>query len=340
MWFEQLTGFSEQGAAQVRQMLSLNDGVLTSLANDKQFQVGQLVTPSLADLIAEATAIQQSASFNAKPIRVQEVIADVQSLHLDPQNAGAFFQVASQFNLLEMVSPTVTPDSGVTGYQFDHTQGPACAMACGAGLIYRNYFVPVDGELGQTAERQLNMLDQFEKRLLEHVSQHAIEPFSSLWQMKNGYALPSSKQLNAINQTLAQLSAAEITELVNAVKIGVQYDTEVTLNNIGHVVTQAYCSAMPVAYTEHPAALWQPLASIILQAAYEATLAAAVINTNKTGNNKVYLTLLGGGAFGNAISWIIDALQKALEAFSHSGLSIIIVSFGRSKPELSSLLTD
>jgi len=30
---------------------------------------------------------------------------------------------------------------GVTRYQHDHTQGPACAIACGAATIYRNYFV-------------------------------------------------------------------------------------------------------------------------------------------------------------------------------------------------------
>jgi hypothetical protein len=339
MWFEQLTGFTEQGAAQVRQMLSLKDGVLTSRANGKTFQVGHLVTPTLADLKAEAAAIMQSSTFITKAISVQEVIADVQSLHIEPQNAGAFFQVASQFNLLEMVCPTVTPDSGITGYQFDRTQGPACAMTCGAGLIYRNYFVPVDGEPGQTAERQLNMMDQFEQQLLTQVNQHVTEQFDSLWQMKNGYALPSSKQLNAINQTLAQLNETEITELINAVKIGVQYDTEVTLNNIGHSVTQAYCSAMPVAYTEHPAALWQPLASLILQAAYEATLAAAVINAAKTGNNQVYLTLLGGGAFGNAMDWIINAITKTFDIYKNSGLQVNIVSYRRSKPEVVKLST-
>ncbi|MCK5683507.1 hypothetical protein KAJ27_05280 [bacterium] len=50
------------------------------------------------------------------------------------------FQVASQFNLLEMVSPGVTPEEGVGRYEHDHTQGPACAIACGVGTIYRNYF--------------------------------------------------------------------------------------------------------------------------------------------------------------------------------------------------------
>ncbi|MBZ9610834.1 hypothetical protein [Rheinheimera maricola] len=339
MWFKHLTGFTEQGAAQVQQMLSLENGVLTSRANGKTFQVGHLVTPTLADLKAESAAVMQSSAFNAQPISVQEVIADVQSLHADPKNAGALFQVASQFNLLEMINPDVTPDMGVTGYENDRTQGPACAMACGGGLIYRNYFVPVNGEIGQTAERQLNMLDQFEQQLLPLVNEHAKQSFESLWQMKNGYALPSAAQLKAINLTLEQLSPAKIEELSGSIKIGVQYDTQVTLQNYSHLVSQAYCSAMPVAYSHQSSELWQPLASLILQAAYNATLAAAVINAQRTGNNQVYLTLLGGGAFGNTVEWIIQAIENANDFYKHSGLEIKIISFGRSKPILRSLLS-
>src|SRR5437667_12141333 len=74
------------------------------------------------------------------------------------EKAGALFQAASQFNLLEMVSPTVTPEHGVTRYQHDRTQGPACAIAAGAATIYRNYFAPVGGGYGQTAERQFDGL--------------------------------------------------------------------------------------------------------------------------------------------------------------------------------------
>lgn len=338
MWFKHLTGFTEQGAAQVRQMLGLENGVLTSRVNGKAFQVGHLVTPTLADLKAEAAAVMRSSAFNAKPISVQEVIADVQSLHADPKNAGALFQVASQFNLLEMIHPDVTPDMGVTGYENDRTQGPACAMACGAGLIYRNYFVPVNGEIGQAAERQLNMLDQFEQLLLPLVKKHAKQNFESLWQMKNGYALPSAEQLKAINLTLEQLSPAQIEELSGLIKIGVQYDTEVTLQNCSHLVSQAYCSAMPVAYSQHSSELWQPLASLILQAAYQATLAAAVINAQRTGNNQVYLTLLGGGAFGNSMDWIISAISTAINSYKDSGLCLSLVSYGRSKAVVKQLI--
>ena len=39
----------------------------------------------------------------------------------------------------------MTPEHGVTRYQHDRTQGPACAIAAGAATIYRNYFAPVGG---------------------------------------------------------------------------------------------------------------------------------------------------------------------------------------------------
>jgi len=62
-------------------------------------------------------------------------------LHCDIENTNALFQAASQFNLLEMIVPHISPEQGVDRYENDFTQGPACAIACGAGTIYRNYFV-------------------------------------------------------------------------------------------------------------------------------------------------------------------------------------------------------
>ena len=52
-------------------------------------------------------------------------------MHADSELGGALFQVASQFNLLEMAGPSVSPEDGVTRYGGDHTQGPACAIAAG-----------------------------------------------------------------------------------------------------------------------------------------------------------------------------------------------------------------
>jgi hypothetical protein len=91
-------------------------------------------------------------------LKVRNLTGNVRALHQVPEFAGGLFQVASQFNLLEMMPPGITPEHGVTLYQHDGTQGPACAMAAGAAIIYRNYFVPLDGGMGQTSQRQINAL--------------------------------------------------------------------------------------------------------------------------------------------------------------------------------------
>jgi hypothetical protein len=131
-------------------------------------------------------------------LKVSVVTGDVRQMHQSSENAGALFQVASQFNLLEMVSPTVTPEHGVTRYQHDRTQGPACAIAAGAATIYRNYFAPVGGSQGQTMERQLDGLAELGEALGGALNQ----PVKVLWSMQNGYALCTRAGLDATAEHL------------------------------------------------------------------------------------------------------------------------------------------
>lgn len=52
-----------------------------------------------------------------------------------------------------------------------------------------------------------------------------------------------------------------------------------------------------------------------LDGAFEATLLAAAIVAARRGHGSrvtVYLTLTGGGAFGNRSMWILDAVRRAL----------------------------
>ena len=60
-------------------------------------------------------------------------------------------------------------------------------------------------------------------------------------------------------------------------------------------------------------AVWSTFARLVLEAAYEATLLAALENRARAGSPCVYLTRLGGGAFGNDDRWINDAILRALE---------------------------
>ncbi len=322
-WFESLTGIPEITPSQVREQLTLSGTALHSRANGKTWTCGQLEIPSLAQLRHQAL----SPAPNPGRLSLREVIANVQHLHRDPQNTGALFQVASQFNLLEMTGPSVTPEQGIGIYENDHTQGPACAIAAGAGTIYRNYFAPVNGHTGQSAHHQIDCLVPLGQALGNTANR--------LWEMRNGYALPSRNGLAEIARRLQAASESERDALRQLLHIGIQWNTEVTLPGGGHTVSQAYCSALPVAYSGHPPAEWEPFARLVLEAAYEATLCTAIRN----GSPKLFLTLLGGGAFGNHPQWILDALERALTLYEFAApLQVAIVSHGAPKPFLQPLL--
>ena len=251
---------------------------------------------------------------------------DVRRLHQLPEYAGALFQVASQFNLLEMVSPEVTPEQGVARYQNDVTQGPACAIAAGAATIYRNYFVPVGDQIGQTSERQLDALADLGAALSDAVGL----PLESLWTMRNGYALCSRAGLDAIANHLVSRTPDQIDALRGMLRIGVHRQVEVTDGEPAHfpLVSQAFCSALPVAYSLVPAVHWQAFASLVLESAYEATLCAAVDNAQRGGSNVVLLTRLGGGAFGNDDEWIDAAMRRAIQHAAAWDLDVRLVSHG------------
>jgi hypothetical protein len=246
-------------------------------------------------------------------------------MHQSPKNAGALFQVASQFNLLEMVSPNITPEDGVTRYQHDHTQGPACAIAAGAATIYRNYFAPLGRSHGQTRKRQFDGLAH-----LGHALSGALkQPVKALWKMQNGYALCTRAGLDAIGVYLRGLEPKQLDTLRGMLCIGIHRDVEVTdaEGEPRPFVSQAFCSALPVAYTTVPRPYWEPFALLVLEAAYEATMCAAVVNTQRGASNVVLLTFLGGGAFGNDDWWIHAAMRRALKMMLGFDLDVKLVSY-------------
>jgi hypothetical protein len=73
--------------------------------------------------------------------------------------------------------------------------------------------------------------------------------------------------------------------------------------------SQVYGSALPVAYLPHASSLSAPFARPILEASYAATICTAILNSVHHGRNRLFLTLLGGGAFGHETDWILGAIQ-------------------------------
>lgn len=330
-WFQRITGFAEADPDSTRARLRMEGRMLVSLANGSRHDIGHFEMPTLGQL-------RQRSAGLASPGRrttVRCLSGDARALHADPAFAGALFQVASQFNLLEMPFPQVTPEQGVTGYQHDHTQGPACAMAVGAATIWRNHLVPMAGGLGQTATRQLDGLAGMGAALSARLGL----PVAALWQMRNGYALGTPQGLAAIGQLLGTLSEDERQALRDTLAIGLHVQADVTDQPPGarQRVSQAFCSAVPVSYSRLDPALWQPLARLVLEAAYEATLRAACEAAARGDSPIVLLTSLGGGAFGNDERWIDDAIDRALRLVAEAGLDVRLVSFGATRPGLASI---
>jgi hypothetical protein len=330
-WFEKLTGFRETAYEETRARLEVANGRLRSRINGASYGIGELELVSLQALRERAKAGRHLPG----RLKANVVIGDVRRMHRSPENANALFQVASQFNLLEMVSPDVTPEDGVTRYQTDHTQGPACAIAAGAATIYRNYFVPIDGSLGQTATRQLDGLADLGAAL----SGATKLPVGQLWTMRNGYALGIQTGLDAIARHLGTLATDHIDTLREKIRIGIHRDAEVTeaAGPERPLVSQAFCSALPVAYSRVPPSHWEPFGVLVLEAAYEATLWAAVLNAQRAASNVVFLTLLGGGAFGNPGSWIYAAMRRAFGLLATFDLDVRLVSYSAPSQEMAGI---
>lgn len=319
-WFERLTGFTESSYEATRQQLVIEGDRLRSRVNGAAYHIGALELVSLGELRVRASR----PSAEGDRLTVRNITGDVRKMHQAKEHAGALFQVASQFNLLEMSGPDVTPEDGLARYAYDRTQGPACAIAAGAATIYRNYFAPVDGIAGQTAARQLDGLADVGRWLSAALGRAA----STLWTMQNGYALCTRSGLEAISDLIATLDDARRDQLRASLRIGLHWDVEATEALPRRLISQAFCSALPVAYGVRPSELWAPFAKLVLEAAYEATLWAALHNAQRGASKTVLLTRLGGGAFGNADGWIDQAIARALELFRNHPLDVRIVSFG------------
>lgn len=326
MWFEKLTGFKEGKVEELRNNLSVSQGKLICSANGKEYQIGNLEIPKLETL-------RKRISFSdfKGQIEVSEKVGDVKAMHRLPDNANSVFQAASQFNLLEMTSPRITPEFGITDYAYDKTQGPACAIACGAGTVYRNYFVKLEnGQIGQSKFHQIDCLSEIGKELKNDGL--------SLWEMSNGYAMVNQNGLLHINKKLHSLRNEGWESLKGKLKVGIQWNTEVTITDDKQCVTQVYCSALQIGYSELEWIYWEKFARLILESTYESTFYSAVENFINTGNNKLFLTLVGGGVFGNQIEWILDAIEISAKKFRNVPLDVQIVSYGGSHPEIVKLV--
>lgn len=320
-WFRQLFGFEETSFKATRKRFKLEKDVLVAPGR-KRFLVGKFEHPNVAEIqkrlkVRSASSKKDVLKWKApKGLTFENVAGDVGELHRDPANAGAVFQVASQFNCLEMVSPSVRPEDGITIYEDDRTQGPVCAMSCPAASVYRNYLVK---GTGQADGKQLDLLCGVAKLVDNNKFGY--------WKMENGYCLPQSDGSLAPLAARLKKSAKLLAGVRDNLCVGVHWSTSV--EGAKHEVCQVFCSGLPLEYApETPMQDWLPFAEAVLDGAYEATLGVAAILAKKADKRiVVYLTMLGGGVFGNAPEWIAGALERSLKIYSHAPLDVRLVHY-------------
>jgi hypothetical protein len=328
-WFSDIFGFSERTdwAENVKMFQMVGDKLQCNTAPQfKSLHVGLFECLSVAELRGKEPVLPPGVDrLSFKHFAAPNGIGP---MHLEESNNGAVFQAASQFNCLEMTSQYVSPTAGVTIYENDRTQGPACALACPAALVYRNYLVKhmVDG---------VNYTGQHPKQIdnLKDVGVVVNNSTNNYWYMQNGYALPV--QINSLSNLASRLRTEPtlVKKAEDALRVGVHWNTSVWNTSVKapskNLVCQVYASALPCAYAGAPMNDWEPFARLVLRGSYNATLSvAAALTEGGTKRIKCYLTFLGGGVFGNKYEWIIDAIRDALDMYRFYPIDVVLVHYG------------
>ena len=104
------------------------------------------------------------------------------------------------------------------------------------------------------------------------------------------------------------------------------------------IINQIYCAAPALSYSPLiPLAAWEQLSKLILTAQYESCICCAMKNavrhTDKEGSRKLFLTMLGTGAYGNDPQWVWEVLGPLCTKYTTTDLEIYVVNHSEHFPE-------
>lgn len=304
-WFEKLFGFKEiPETVQSKFTISTDengDSFLISQVNNKKYSIGTFKCRDLKSF--DSTPMRDGGKFNIIVGDGSEnVDADIIMCETNPENDGSTFQMASNFNCLDHLPGKKPPNGYISEYITHHEQGGPGTVVCGPAVLYRQYFVD-------------------EVHLLERT------PII----VDDGYAIDiPENDFDYSNSNLYQ--------------VGVHQNIDVTLGRAGRCnryyriidnqrIHQVFCSTIP--FGDLPESEFNlKVASYILTAEYRMTILAAIENSLKypgrKGSNKLFLCLLGTGAFGNPIELVTKCIADCSDLIQKSGLEVNLTCFNQS----------
>lgn len=273
---------------------------------DRVYSAGRFRTLSVSELRRMASARPERGPSRFSILLGADPLTDIGALQAF-DDGGSLFQAASQFNCLEAPGPRVT---AVANYLYDPTQGPRASIGAWPATLLRHYRAP-DGQGGhfvQTDQAQLNLL--------------AAACAPGVGQVQSGYL---SAATVAKPRAFAQRLEAHFEQL----QVGLHEDAEVVFGanwdgwvpTPGPHIAQVFTSTLAAGgYGEpvRPGGVWEDIARSCLRAAYLGTLLAA----RAVGRERVVLTLIGGGVFGNPHSLILEQVLWAVDQVP--GLRVVL----------------
>jgi hypothetical protein len=275
-------------------------GTATLRADGQTSCAGRFETPSISELRARCMA---SAAGAAARGRVKLWVLDGASPATDigslqaTSTESTLFQVASQFNCLESPGPSVTP---VSNYFNDPTQGPRASISAFPATLLRHYSAPDAGGgrfVQETDGRQIDLLAD------------ALGPGAC----RNGYFTGRDGDGQGTLDDLAgrfdriRVGVHDAAQVV----LGYDWDGEVERSE-SRRIAQVFTSTVAGGGYGGERALGSAFGGVcrqLLRAAYLGTLLAAA----SLGRDRVVLTLIGGGVFGNPVSHILEAISWAVD---------------------------
>lgn len=299
--FRELFGFHEK-RENVYRFLTVEDGRIKSSINGRDYSVGELLMPSLEELRALHKVGDGKLKF--KP-----VLEDIRNIYPNPDNSGATFLVPSQFNLLQMSHPSIGPEQGISRYGRIWAQGPISALECLPATVYRNYFIEVEGEIGQTEKRQINLLKDLEEYLDNDKYDY--------WEMLNGYAI--LKNYKELEERIKNMSEGVRDAVKKKIRIGVQKDVDVTSVPEPHKVNQIFCSSLPLSLCNVEPKEIETFARILLDAQYEASILAAKYLCK---SDRLFLTSVGREVYREPRQLSNDSINKAREKYKDIDMNL------------------
>jgi hypothetical protein len=273
-------------------------GTATLRAAGKVFCGGRFAPQSIQVLRRSVAqkASGQPTSVRFSVIEGEDPVTDIGALQA-VAHASTLFQAASQFNCLESPGPYLT---NVASYLSDPTQGPRASISAFPGTLVRHYAAPdgTGGRLVQSQERQIDLL--------------ADALPAGLGKVQSGYLMTS-----CLRDVAAAARAFE--ENFDRIQVGVHDGAQVVLGHAWDgavegepLIAQVFTSTLAAGGYGRGEPFRGPVEAIsrqLLRAAYLGTLLAAL----DLGKQRVVLTMIGGGVFGNPHSLICESILWAIE---------------------------